>query len=295
MPQVITLGEILVDLVPEGRGYVLRPGGAPSNVAVNLARLGIKSGIIGKLGDDHPGAFLRSFLKSNKVDISKVKITKKSGTGLVFVFLDASGERSFSFYGEPSADKFLSVNDIDIPYINTCRVFHYGTISFMHPVSAKATIKAVIAAKKAGKVITFDPNVRLNLWKGRHGAARRRIRGYFKYADVIKISDGELKFLFGAKPAAGDLKRIFRPGQAVFISAGAKGCYAYHGGFFKYFPGLKVKAVDTTGAGDAFMAGVIAGVLRAGSLENLGPKEISRAAELANRLGAKAVARKGAV
>jgi fructokinase len=294
MPDVLTLGEILVDFVPEGRGHVLRPGGAPSNVAVNLSRWGVKSGVIGKLGNDFLGDFMLSFLKKNRVNVTNVTRTGAGKTGLVFVFINKYKDRDFSFYGEPSSDKYLAPADINESAIKNCSILHFGSISLMGKSSAGATLKALRLAKKHKKIISFDPNVRLNLWEGRAGKAKKSIRAIFKHADIIKISNVELKFLFGAKPEAGALGEIFGK-RLVFVSAGAKGCFVYYKGFFKYVPGFKVKVVDTTGAGDAFTASVLAGVLKLGKGLDLRGDELVKIAATANKKGSQAVTRKGAV
>lgn len=186
---VICLGEALADFVPEGKGHLLRPGGAPANVAVNLSRLGVKTRLVTRLGNDFLGRFLLSFLKKNKVGISFVKKDLRRKTGLVFVFLKKNGERDFSFYGAPSADAELSPEDIKPGIFNNAAVLHFGSISMMAKKSAAATMKAVKIASKKGILISFDPNIRLNLWSGRTGGARETIKKYFKYADIIKISD----------------------------------------------------------------------------------------------------------
>ncbi|MCX7699215.1 MAG: carbohydrate kinase, partial [Candidatus Goldbacteria bacterium] len=258
MLDVITIGEILADFVPEKRQcifkYELRPGGAPSNVAVNLSRWGIKSGIISKVGNDFVGNFLLNFLKEKNVDIKYIYKTSEYKTGLVFIYLDKKGERDFSFYGAPSADQFLNTSEINEEYIKKARVLHFGSISMMNDISRRATLKAISFAKKHSLLISYDPNVRLNLWEGKYETAKKEIRNYFKYADIIKISDTELLFLFNARPDIKNIKRIFKKEQIIFISAGEKGCYVYYKDFFKYIPGYKVKVIDTTGAGDAFMA-----------------------------------------
>lgn len=299
MVDVITIGEILADFVPvqiqKVFKYELRPGGAPSNVAVNLSRWGIKSGIISKIGNDFIGNFLLDFLRKNKVNISNVFKTKDSKTGLVFVFLDASGERDFSFYGAPSADQFLNKKEIKENFIKQAKILHFGSISMMSEISKKATLKAIKIAKKNNLLVSYDPNVRLNLWEGRYSQAKKQIKSYFKYADIIKISDDELKFLFDSKPQLNNLKTIFKKEQLVFISAGAKGCYIFYKDFFKYVCGYKVKVVDTTGAGDAFMAGVLFGILKSGGIKDIKNDRLIEIARLANKKGAEAVQRKGAV
>ncbi|MBP7792367.1 MAG: carbohydrate kinase [Candidatus Goldbacteria bacterium] len=299
MAEVITVGEILADFVPAGGKkilqYRLNPGGAPSNVAINLSRWGIKSGIISKIGDDFIGDFLLDFLKKNKVDTACVYRDIERKTGLVFVFLDEKGERDFSFYGEPSADQFLNEKEIKKSYIKQAKMLHFGSIGMMNEISRKATLKAINVARDNKIFISYDPNVRLNLWEGRHTQARQEIKNYFKHADVIKISDDELQFLFDSKPEPDRVKRIFRKNQIVFISAGAKGCYVYRNNFFKYVSGYKVKVKDTTGAGDAFMAGVIFGILKNNGLKNITNEELTKIAGFANKKGAEAVQRKGAV
>lgn len=295
MPDVICIGEVLADFVPEGRGHVLRPGGAPANVAVNLARMGVSSGIITKTGTDPLGKFLKGFLRENRVNVSNVFTTNRAKTGLVLVFHDKNNESTYSFYGDPAADKFLDKSEIKPAYINTCEILHYGSISMMHPVSAAAVTKAVLTAKRNGALISYDPNVRLNLWKGRFSAAKKMMRGLFKYADIIKLNEKELKFLFGAKPSAGELGKLFGKGHLVFVTAGAKGCFVYLNGFFARASGAKARVVDATGAGDAFMAGVLSGIIKNKKGLELEESVLLKIAQKANSLGAAAVARKGAV
>jgi fructokinase len=317
MSDVIALGEILADFVPDqvnkvfgkvasrpsdralpagllNMRYVLRPGGAPANVAVNLSRRGIKSAVIGKLGNDFLGDFLLAFLKNNHVNTSLVSRTKMGKTGLVFVFVNKYKDRDFCFYGEPSADKYLAPADVNEGDIKNCKVLHFGSIGMMGTSSAAATLKAICLAKKHGKIVSFDPNVRLNLWEGKAAEAKEKIRGYFKYADVVKISDTELKFLFNSLPEKNSIKRIFGK-KLVFVSAGARGCYVFFKSFFKYVPGYKANVIDSTGAGDAFMAGILAGILKTGKKLDLNQSDLIRVAKQANKRGSEAVRHKGAV
>ncbi len=292
---ITTIGEMLADFVPEGWGYLLRPGGAPFNVAVNLARWGAGSAIMSRVGDDFLGRFLLDFARKNRVDVSCVRITKGYKTGLVFVFLDKTGERDFSFYGSPSADTMLSAENIDEAKIKKSSIVHFGSISLMSVKSAAATLKAIKLAKKYGKLISYDPNYRPNLWIGKEGQARKLIKNAFDYADIIKISDFEFEFLFKTNPNRNALSRIFGDKKLVFISAGSSGCFVRYGDIFFHSPAKKVKAVDTTGAGDAFMAGVLFMVEKKGACLNFGRHELQEIADFANQKGAEAVKRKGAV
>jgi fructokinase len=299
MLEVIAIGEILADLVPIKKQnifrYELKPGGAPSNVVINLSRLGIKAGIISKIGNDFIGNFLFNFLKKNNVDVSFVFKTENHKTGLVFVYLDNKGERDFSFYGEPSADQFLNKKEVKESYIKQAKILHFGSISMMNDISKKATLKAICIAKKYGLLVSYDPNIRLNLWKGEYLKARREIRTYFKYADIIKTSDTEMKFLFNASITLQNLKKFFKNNQLLFISAGEKGCYVYYYNFLRHVPVKRVKVIDTTGAGDAFMAGVLYGILKNGCVKNITAEKLIEIATFANKKGAETVRKKGAV
>jgi len=292
---VVTVGEILADFVPEGKGHILRPGGAPSNVAVNLSSWGAKSAVIAKLGRDFLGKYLLDFVRSKGVDVSNVRFTREYRTGLVFVFLDKNGERDFTFYGAPSADTMLKASEISEAMIRKSSIVHFGSISTMYKNNKSATMRAVSLAKKYKKLVSYDPNVRLNLWEGRHGKARAHTKRYFSHADIIKLSDTELKFLFGSMPSKKSLSKAFGPRRLVFVSCGAKGCFVKYGDIFIHSPGIRVKAVDTTGAGDAFMAAVLYKIEKYGKGLSLNEEELVDTAAFANKKGADAVTRKGAV
>jgi fructokinase len=293
--KIVCIGEILADFVPEGKCHVLRPGGALSNVAVNLARIGADSAVIAKVGDDFLGKFLKEFVKSNGVDVFSVTLIKGFKTGLVFVFPGRNGINDFSFYGHPSADTMLSPDDVKESVIRDCGMLHFGSIGAMEKNNKAATLRALELADKFEKIISYDPNVRLNLWEGKYAACKKHVKKYFGYADIIKISDTELKFISGAKPLLKVLKKTFRPDQLVFVSVGENGCYVKYGDFFTHVPGKKVRVIDATGAGDAFMAGVLYMVSKKGKGLNLTQRELVETAEFANKKGAEAVTRKGAV
>lgn len=297
MPAVVAIGEALGDLVPDRRGmYELHPGGAVANVAVNLSRWGIGCGLVTRVGSDFVGDFLIEFLRRNGVDVRFVRRKPRARTGLVFVSLDERGERDFTFYGRPSADQFVSTRDVTSAYIRSCRVLHFGSISMMSPSARAATLKAIRIARRLGRTVTYDANVRLNLWERRHGAARRQIRTLYRHADVVKLSVEELRFLFDASAESPRLTRIFAPHQIVFITGGQDGCHVRRGSFTTHAPARLVKPVDTTGAGDAFMAGVIHGIVtRNRRLDELTVNDLVEIACSANEKGAAAVLRRGAV
>jgi fructokinase len=164
MPAVITLGEMLIDFVPTVSGVSLieapafqkAAGGAPANVAVGLARLGVPSGFMGKVGED---AFAE-----NGVDTTALCFSKAARTALAFVSLKADGERDFMFYRHPSADMLYTPEEVDEDYLEQARIFHYGSISLIGEPSRSATLRAIEVARQSGALISYDPNLRLNLW-----------------------------------------------------------------------------------------------------------------------------------
>lgn len=165
---LISLGEALIDFIPidsENTVYQKSPGGAPANVAVGAARLGLNSTFVGSVGKDVLGYFLRDTLRDYGVNVSQLLLTEKYRTGLVFVTLAQNGERSFSFYIEESADQFLEEADINEDLFKNNKIFHFGTISMLRDPVRAATKKAVALAKENGMIISFDPNVRLSIWK----------------------------------------------------------------------------------------------------------------------------------
>jgi len=172
MPAVISHGEMLIDFVStvngvsliEAPSFLKAPGGAPANVAVGLARLGVSAGFLGQVGDDAFGHFLAQTLRENNVDVSALRFSREARTMLAFVSLRVDGERDFMFYRQPSADVLYRPEDVDETYVRSAKVFHFGTISLILEPARSATLHAVKIAREAGLTISFDPNLRLNLW-----------------------------------------------------------------------------------------------------------------------------------
>jgi fructokinase len=263
MPDVITFGEMLIDFVPTVSGVSLieapafkkAPGGAPANVAAGLAKLGVSSGFMGQVGDDAFGHFLAQTLQEVGVDTSSLCFSTEARTALAFVSLRADGEREFMFYRHPSADMLYTPDKIPASYIQQAKVFHYGSISLIAEPIRGATLRALEIAQEAGLLISYDPNLRLNLWPSAK-AAREGILLGWPYAQVIKISEEELAFLdlSGLKDLSGVLRLLV-------ITRGKKGCTYVTPHLTGEVAGFAVEAVDTTGAGDGFVAGLLKGLL----------------------------------
>ncbi|MBL7184146.1 MAG: fructokinase [Anaerolineae bacterium] len=302
MVDVITFGELLIDFVStvsgvslvEAPGFEKAAGGAPANVAVGLARLGVSSGFMGKVGDDDFGRFLAQTLAENGVDTSALLFSDEARTALAFVSLKEDGERDFMFYRHPSADMLIRPEEIDHDYIGSAKVFHYGSISLISEPSRSATLAAIESAREHGLLISYDPNLRLSLWPS-PAEARRGIELGWGFADVIKISEDELEFLTGTQDLERGADEVFHPElKLLVISRGREGCYFATRERRGYVPGYRVAAVDTTGAGDGFVAGLLSGLLDIGfQLDSA--KTLTDVLRLANAVGALTTTKRGAI
>ncbi|UOF91083.1 aminoimidazole riboside kinase [Fodinisporobacter ferrooxydans] len=260
MNGVISLGEALIDFIPldsENSTYQKSPGGAPANVAVGIAKLGGKSTFLGKVGNDVLGVFLRDTLETHGVDVRQMPLAEEARTGLVFVTLDRSGERSFSFYIQPSADTFLNEQDVKESIFQEHKILHIGSISLIREPARSATKKAVRLAKQAGMLVSYDPNLRLSLWEDA-ATAKEGILSLLGEADVLKLSEEELEFLTGHKDLEAGLEALEHYGIPLrFVTMGGEGCMVSFKGKTTHVPAWKVEAIDTTGAGDAFVSGIL--------------------------------------
>jgi len=266
MVDIICLGEVLVDMFSTEVGVPLEkaptflpvPGGAPANVAIGLAKLGVGSALISKIGDDPFGKLLRSVILQNRVDISQLKVDRKSRTTLAFISTREDGERDFCFYRNPGADMMLSAEEISEGFIKTARIFHYGSISMISDPSYSATLKALEYAKKYGLVISYDPNVRLSLWKSENQAKQRIIKG-LNNSDLVKLNNDELKFITGISDVkqGSDILLKYGP-KIVTVTQGDKGSFFNNGRDWSFIESYKVHTVDTTGCGDSFTSEILA-------------------------------------
>lgn len=293
---VVCLGELLIDFVAlehgvsvgEASGFKKAPGGAPANVAVAVSRLGHPSAFLGQVGDDPFGHYLADVLTADKVDVSGLRYSPEARTALAFVSLRADGERSFMFYRNPSADMLMRPEDVALDVLKGKQFFHFGSVTMIHEPSKSATLKTAEAAREAGLLISYDPNLRLALWKDADAARKGMLAG-FDYANIVKVSEEEVEFLTGSH----DVKALWRDSiQLIAVTQGNKGATLYSRSGQQYVPGFKVKAVDTTGAGDGFTAGLLVGLLehKADYAEHLG--SIGR---FANAVGALTTTQLGAI
>lgn len=259
MVDVVAIGELLIDFTctqTDESGYptmAAHPGGAPANFLAALAKFGTSTALIGKVGNDAFGKMLLESLKSAGIETCGMVVDENVFTTLAFVTLDENGDREFSFARKPGADTCISVPEVDKTLINEAKILHFGTLSLTDEPARTATYETVRYAKAKGKLITFDPNLRKPLWKELDVAKEQMLWG-LRQADVIKISDEEVEFLFGLSPEQGSEYILNKfDAKLVFVTCGANGCYFKSKkakGFVPALHGLRV--VDTTGAGDIF-------------------------------------------
>lgn len=296
---VICLGEAVIDFIPmdhTNMNYLKSPGGAPANVSVGVAKFGAISTFIGKVGDDVLGHFLKDTLKGFGVWTDQLYFTKEVKTGLAFVSLAEDGESSFDFYMNPSADQFLENEDINERLFQMSKILHFGSISLINEPAKSATIKAVQLAKANKMIVSYDPNLRLSLWES-EVIAKDTIISMLSETDILKVSELELEFITGEKDidqAVNKLETYEIP--LILITLGSKGSYLFFNGEKAYVEALKVEAVDTTGAGDAFVAAILYKIQkRRKGLEDLTFDEAKKIAQFASVSGGLAVSKKGAM
>ena len=256
---VVALGELLIDFAcvsADAEGYptmAAHPGGAPANFLAALAKFGAKTALLGKIGTDAFGKLLTGTLDAAGIETRGLISTDDVFTTLAFVTFDETGNREFSFSRKPGADTCITFEELDLSLIDETKVFHFGTLSLTDEPARSTTQKAVAYAKNNGKLITYDPNLRKPLWKDLDTAKEQILWG-LEYADVVKISDEEVDFLWGLSPAEGADYILKNYGvKLVFVTCGPEGCYFKNANAEGMVPSPKgIKAIDTTGAGDIF-------------------------------------------
>ena len=256
---VVALGELLIDFTcvsTDGDGYptmAAHPGGAPANFLAALAKFGAKAALLGKVGGDAFGKMLTATLRKAGIETSGMIETDDVFTTLAFVTLDETGNREFSFARKPGADTCIAFEELNLRLIDEAKVFHFGTLSLTDEPARGATYRAVEYAKNKGKLITYDPNLRKPLWKDLDTCREQMLWGLSK-ADVVKISDEEVEFLFGLGVEDGAKHILENYGvKLVFVTCGADGCFFKNAKAEGKVPSLSdIKVIDTTGAGDIF-------------------------------------------
>ncbi|WP_312641544.1 carbohydrate kinase [Hydrogenoanaerobacterium sp.] len=300
---IIAVGECLIDFVSrkddQGKRLVLEgnPGGAPANVLAMAAKLGLRTSFISKLGQDSFGDFLKDSIADAGVDTQNMIMTEKHPTTLAFVTLDSTGNRSFAFYRNQTADVMLTEQEIDYDEIAKARVFHFGSVSMSAEPARTATLQAAQYAHKQGVMVSYDPNLRELLWQSLREAKEVMLQG-MQYANVVKVSDEELVVLTGTQDLEQGMRSLFEQYNLslLAVTMGPKGCVCCcKAGVFSSKT-FDVACVDTTGAGDAFWGACLYQILKnEKALDQYTARDMKQLMDFSNAAGSLTTTQKGAI
>lgn len=300
MKDIVAIGEVLIDLTQKGvdengvAQYAANPGGAPANLAVAAARLGAKTAFVGKVGRDAFGNSLRAVLEKNNVDTQGLLEDAKEHTTLAVVSVDETGERSFSFYRNPSADVNLRAEELPEKLLKDTRVLHFGSVSLTAEPARSATLYAARIARENGCLVSYDPNYRASLWNSQEEAVRE-MKNALPLCDILKISDEELPLLTGTTDPAEGSGMLAKLGiRLIFITLGANGAFFRLGAQTGSVPGIKVKVGDTNGAGDTFFGAALSKLVKE-DLNTLTLPRLTQIAAFANKAASITTSRHGAI
>lgn len=298
---VCALGELLIDFTENGisqQGNPImeaNPGGAPCNVLAMLNKLGYKTAFIGKVGKDIFGRQLKNLVSEIGINITGLAEDKAVNTTLAFVHTLEGGDREFSFYRNPGADMMLNESDVKPEIIENSRIFHYGSLSMTNAVCEAATKKAIDIAEKAGCILSFDPNLRENLWDSLD-TAMEKIEYGLNHCNILKISDNEIQWLTGEMDFDKAIEKLRSEYdiQLILLSLGKNGSRAYSKTGYAFAPITPAETIETTGAGDTFCGCILSKILEYG-MKDFSDDELKEMLVFANTAAAIVTARKGAL
>ncbi len=303
MPEAVALGELLIDFVSTEKDVSLTDlpsfagaaGGAPANVAVGLARLGVSAGFIGKVGRDPFGEHLRRTLDREGVDTEFLRLSQSARTTLAFVATRSDGEKDICFYRNPGADVLLTAEEVNPSYLQGARLFHFGSVSLSRPPAREATLHAALIARRAGLVISYDPNWRPSLWSDPREASGL-IWEAMAFADIVHCAEEEWEFITGCDELAAGAQKILGAGpELVVVTRGERGCYYDDGASRGEVEGFAVEVVDPLGAGDAFVAAMLSHLMYAPKRARLPEGQLREIMTHANAAGALTCMRRGVI
>lgn len=254
---ILSLGELIVDLLPAGVSdhqqplYEFNPGGAPANVASAAARLGLNTGLIAKVGNDAFGRMLFQSMQNKGIQSDGIVFSQFCPTSLAIVHLNPNGDRSFSLFAQNPADMDLNAAELPDHLLKNCRFFHFGARSLVAQPARDATLHAIATARASGAKISFDPNLRPNLWNHEEDARADALLGVIQ-ADLVKLALEEMVFLYGTQDVRSVLQTLNEQRKTAVVTDGANGCFVWSQEQMVHVPAYTVHVVDTTGAGDAF-------------------------------------------
>lgn len=297
MKDLYSIGEMVIDFIPgiEPASYIRKAGGAPANVAIAAVKNGLTASMCCKVGDDDFGRFLMDTLREYGVTPACPELCKEAITTMAFVTLQENGERRFTFARKPGADMFLSEADVKEEDIADSAIIHAGSCSLSAQPEAAATVRAMRLGHKMGKLVSFDVNYRNVMWKDDVDACVAAVQEVLPYVDLLKISEEEVDMM-GGEPALPALMQD--NGISLIVQTlGSRGARAYFKNISFDVPGRRVKAVDATGAGDAFWGAFLSKlrILGIAKASDLTEDSIRKALQYGNVSGGICVQQKGAI
>ena len=267
---VVALGEFLIDFTPSGmsdsgmRLFEQNPGGAPANMLTAVGKAGLKTALIGKVGDDMHGHFLVDTARKAGIDTKGIVVDNNVFTTLAFVTLGENGEREFSFARKPGADTMLCYKEVNVDLIREAKVFHIGSLPLTDEPVRTTTFQAVKEARKYGAVISYDPNYREPLWENRE-TAMERMQSILPLVDIMKLSDEETDLLTPYSKPEDAADYLLGTGiKIVAVTLGKDGVLICNQDEKRKVSGFTSNVVDTTGAGDAFWGGFVSQLIKSG-------------------------------
>ncbi len=301
MPEIISIGEVLVDFTKSTLDsgdiiYKQNAGGAPANVAVMASKLGTSTGFIGKVGRDTFGKYLKDVLKENKVNTDGLITDSGYTTTLAFVDKNEDGKREYVFYRNNAADANLKYSEVKKKLIDDCKILHFGSLMLTHEPSKSAAILSVEYAKQNGKIISYDPNWREQLWNSKEDAMKA-MQSVLKMVDIVKVSEEELQILTDSGNMITSIAKLLGYGvKIICITQGAKGCIIATKQGIESVRAFKTETIDTLGAGDSFFGAFLSQIVKSGKeLNELEMADLKGFALYANACGALSSTKSGAI
>ncbi len=302
MHKIICFGEIIVDFIAKGISNSLTDsvvfekfcGGAPANTASALGRLSADVAILGSIGSDFFGAFLKKSLAKSGVDITHIQALNNRPTAVVFASLSPQKIPQFHSFGTGMAYNYFIANKKVFELIAQSKIFHFTSIPLIEGKSRKETLKILAAARKAGAIISFDPNIRLHLFKSK-GEAKKLAQEVLHFLQIMKFGKDEFQLLFGHRPLEKVCEKLEKQGaKLILITDGQKGSQFYFKGHLKKAPAYSVIVKDTIGAGDAFMAGILYKVSSFTEINEISIEQMVEFVRFANAVAAISTTKRGA-
>lgn len=303
-PEVISVGEVLIDLVSSkptkdlstAEQFVKMAGGAPANVAVGLARLGIRTAFLGKVGRDSFGKFLKAELHRCGVDTRMIVDDPKYKTRLAFVAVTKNGNRDFEFWENDPADQHLMMKEIDLDKICNSSIINIGPFLLLNAGTRKCAFAIAKHALKKKKLICFDPNIRMSLWSDPKKALKI-YREMIRSTTILRMNEEEAKLIAGTKNLKEAVFKLISMGpELVVVTRDKEGCIFATKQYAGEVKGFSVNVIDTVGCGDGFLAGLIAGIVRNKmDINQLLKIELLEICKTANAIGALVATKRGAI